>query len=703
MKSLHALIVIAALCLCIPGCGGEDSSSSSSSLSNTPAASADTPLEGKDLSKSSQLVGTWLFVTDGDFVGFEFMKDGKVLATPVMAAMAGLNSGVMMDYAVMDGGRVSLTTPTGQTQVFGVTISGDQLELKGKMMFAGTDSQRFRRLPAGQTLEQAFEEQQKAEAKARQDKYAALQTFLQKPGLVIVCLNPGPDAPASIAMSAQNDPAGQRAWHDDAPPHIDRISASVDLNEGGKNPLVNVTYGQQLQPPPTQQNYGNTTIAFEVTGDAKNPIAKAKITYGGKPFELELKQDENLHKQIVGRFDAEIARIEGLKKPMADLLKDFAVLEGVSGSEYPNQPKSNTVRIILVRNPAGGYTGESVLINANNGQAAPMPNTTAQIVVIDDKPMLMVDCYNRQYQLTHDPATGKLTGGWFYTNNPNGFVADLKIVEAMDEAARQKKFDAERKALASLSPSIPLIGMANHRGTFLPRPGPVALALTVGPDSKVSGTASFPQVLAVVEVQGQIAETLSGPQLDLQFGNLIESGSIHAGNLGNGLRSQRWAYRIADTGTSGGPIAITDGALILTQATDAHKAELKKKLTDALAAGLTLQMVHPDYGGNSVKQVFKFTIDPAGKVTGTTIAGDNGRPFHNQSTVAGDLADWQGLPYLVAQIADLPPAKAGAFHRTYTAQIVACPTETGWHFTAPYWPDTNDRARQYFEMAEARN
>lgn len=700
MKWLHATIVIGALCLCLLGCGGEESSSPS--LSNTSASEADAPLKGKDLSKPSQLVGTWLFASDGDYIGLEFMKDGKVLATPVMAAMAGLNSGVMMDYAVMDGGRVSLTAANGQTQVFGVTVSGDQLELKGGMRFSGTDSQRFRRLPSGQTLEQAFEEQEKAEAKARQEKYAALQAFLQKPGLVIVCPTPGPSAPASIAMSAQTDPAGQRAWHDDAPPHVDRVSASVDLNEGGKNPLVNVTYGQQLQPPPTQPFRGGTTISFEVSGDAKNPVAKAKITYGGQPFELELKQDEKLHQQIVGRFDAEIARVEGLKKPMSALLKDFAVLEGVSGSEYPNQPKADTVRIILVRDATGGYTGESVLVKGANGQAAAMPNTTAQITVINDQPMLMVNCYNRQYQLSHDAATGKLAGGWFYNNNPNGFVADLQVVEAMDEAARQKKFDADRKALASLSPSTPLIGLADHRGTFLPKPGPVSLALTVSPDNRVTGTASFAQVLAVVAVQGQIADTLSGPQLQLQFGNLLENGSIHAGNLANGLRNQRWAYRVADTGTDGGPIALTDGALTLTQATATYKTELKKKLADAMATGLAMRMMNPDYGVNTPKPVYQFKIDPAtNQVAGMWVSGD--RPFPAQTTFAGDLTDAGGLPYMTVQIADPPPARAGAFHRTYTAQMVAYPTKDGWYFTAPYWPDTNDRARQYFDMAEARN
>ena len=109
------------LCVVLAGCGGGDDSSGSS---------PEKSLDGDELSDSGDLIGTWVYVTDGDFVGFEFMKEGKALVTPAMAAaLTGLNSGMMMSYDVLDGGRLTLSAANGQTQVFHATIDGDLLEL----------------------------------------------------------------------------------------------------------------------------------------------------------------------------------------------------------------------------------------------------------------------------------------------------------------------------------------------------------------------------------------------------------------------------------------------------------------------------------------------------------------------------------------------------------------------------------------------
>jgi len=82
------------------------------------------PLEGREISRASQLEGTWLGTTEGDFIGFEFMDDGKVLATPFTAALTGLSGGAMYSYSILEGGRLSLVAPNGQTQIYGVTIAG---------------------------------------------------------------------------------------------------------------------------------------------------------------------------------------------------------------------------------------------------------------------------------------------------------------------------------------------------------------------------------------------------------------------------------------------------------------------------------------------------------------------------------------------------------------------------------------------------
>lgn len=696
MRAFRVSVWVAVFSALVAGCGGGDSSSGAAVGSSEPA-----PLEGKELRKASQLTGTWLATTDGDFVGFEFMKDNKVLATHAMqAAFAGAGSGMMMTYDIMEGGRLSLTSANGQTQVYTVTVKGDKLELRGSMMFASTDFQQFRKLSSGQTLEQAIKEEEAAQAKAARERYDAVAEFLEQPGLVIVCTTPGPGAPVSVAIAPADASGSQKAWHDDSPPHLDQISVRPSIEDSGKKAVAHVVFGPQIDPPPTQGSRGGSTIAFEIVGDARKPTAIAKVSYGGANYELELKRDEKLYKQIVARFDAEKQRIEDLKKPLVAMLQDFVVLEGDSHSEYPNQPKPNKAQISLARDEkTGAYAGEAILIDAQ-GRAAPLPNTTAQITVINDAPMLMINAYNRQYQLSLDAATGRFTGGWFYQNNPNGFQANLAIVSAEDAATRAKRVEGERQALLSINANAPLVGLINHTVQFLPKPTSVSLALSPAANGQLTGTATFPVVRAVIDAQAQIVDTLAGPRLRVQFGTLRESGSRHAGHLGNGLRNQAWTFQLAPGSTGGKALQFTDGAWTLTQTDAAAATALRKQLVDALGSGMTLAVRHPANPNNAPPLTFQFKGDGNGKLTGKTIGGTMLSGFDPQSTVQGEVQDNGNLPFLVIQVANPPPARAGAFHRTYTSEMVAYPTPDGWVFTGRYWPDTNASALSYYDLVE---
>ena len=217
MASRLTLLVLF-LAFMLNACGGGGDSSSSGASSG--------PLEGRAVGRASQLEGTWLGLSEGDFIGFEFMDDGKVLATPFTAALAGFGGGVMYDYTILDGGRLSLMTPNGQTRVLGVTIAGDQMELTG-MAFAPNNAQRFRRLPNGQTLAQGIEAQERLDAQAYQERYDALTEYIGRTDLVMTQTTPGPNGPAAIALNLVVMGTG-RAWHDDAPPHLDEITATIE-------------------------------------------------------------------------------------------------------------------------------------------------------------------------------------------------------------------------------------------------------------------------------------------------------------------------------------------------------------------------------------------------------------------------------------------------------------------------------------------
>ncbi len=682
-REVMAFIALISTTLLLAGCPSTDSGTDASQ-----------PLEGRPLARANQLEGTWLGITEGDFVGLEFMADGQVLATPVV----GFGTSQMFRYSLLEGGRLSLTLPNGQSRVFTAEIGGDQLELSGFMMLSGTNSQRYRRLPSGKTLEQGIEEQRAAEARAYEERLAAVNAFLAHPDLVIAPTTPAAGAPAAIALELAAGGVG-RAWHDDAPPHLDQITVQPGAGDRAGTLQVSVTFGQQIQPPPTQQRSG-TTITFAVAGDARNPTLTAQVNFGGQPFELAIVRDRDRHAAIVGRFDAEIARIEALRAPLISALRDYAVLQGTSAPDNPNRPQPSRIEVVLVRDEASGaYAGESTLIDGTTGQAVTAP-ATAQITVTGDRAMLMINASNRQYQLSLDQAAGKFSGGWFYQGNPNGWQAELTATQAFDAATRQRQVGAERTALASLQVATPLIGLVDGRIQFLPQPMAVSLALSSS-GGQIAGTATFPIVRAVIDVQGQIVESLTGPRLQLRFTGLRESGHGHAQNVFTTLRTQTWSYAVADAGTSGAPIKLTNGALTLTQATDAYRRSLLEQLTAAMSGGLKMTITHPRYNDNVTPLTFEFRIDRAtGRIGGSVVSGTARSMFNARSTVSGELADIAGVPLLSVEITDPPPARANLFRRTDVAELAAYPTEGGWQFVGPFWPTHQTTARQYVGFSQ---
>jgi hypothetical protein len=387
------------------GCGGESSSPSSA------PAPAETPLKGKDLSQTSQLVGTWSALTEGEFDCLEFMKDGKALVGDGSA-------GLTVDYSVLDGGRLSLMMPGGLTAVFGATIAGDQLELNGKASaLSSGGTQRFRRLKAGETCADARKAQAKAKADAYQKRVAALSDFLKQPGLVLAFTETGPSTPASIALVVEAAGGGfsGKAWHDDKPPHLNLISGQLQLNEAANMAQVIISYGQRLAPPAAQPD-GGGQIAMNVEGDGKDLRISAKVTFGGggPAHEMVLRSDPKLHAEIVKRYEAELARIESLKQPIIKLLKDYAVLRGQLKPMDTRKTEPDTADLTLVRDPKSGqYYCEGVTIGMRDrGELA--TKAAAEIVIANDRPWLRILCPPaREYMLAFpDEKANKLAGQW---------------------------------------------------------------------------------------------------------------------------------------------------------------------------------------------------------------------------------------------------------------------------------------------------
>lgn len=605
MVSRSTVLVLIALVV-LGACGGGGESSSSGASGG--------PFEGREVGRASQLEGTWLATNEGDFIGFEFMANGKVLATPFTASITGIG-GIMYDFSILDGGRLSLVTPNGQTNVFAVTIDNDRMQLDGFMMLSPTDSQQFRRLPRGQTLEQGIEAQAELDARAYTERYNGLLVFLGRDDLVMTPTTPHPSAPSAKALALMPGGTG-RAWHDDAPPHLDQMTATIEPQDrDGSRPAVHITFGPQLDPP-VAQSRGSGQILFNATGDANEPRLIANVTFGNQPFELEIRRDASLHREITGRFDAEKVRIEALRAPLLSALRDYAVIEGRSGAQVANQMTDD--RLVLVRNPdTGKFEGEGTLtFQSRPAQPGPL---AADVVVFGEEATLVIDGINRRYQLTlANAGTGELAGAWFPSGQQNGWQSQLAITESIDAAERQRRAEAQRNALRSLSPATPYFGRAPILAEAWGVPQPfVVLTVAPGTGDSFDVTARYPSIDMDVTMTGAIAETLAGPVLQLRS-TAIEiaeniSGMLALNNVQTQVRSQVWSLTLTDPGQPGSLLegaGTSMGAVSLEPMTDAWRRRQIETVRSTLARGAS-------FNGWSMTQrqappsVFQFTLDAA--------------------------------------------------------------------------------------------
>lgn len=617
------------------GCGGGDEPP------------ADGPLEGKELGRAGQLEGTWLGVNQGDFIGFEFMDDGKVLATPVTSALMG--GGVMYQYSVMDGGRLSLMTPNGQTRTFKVTLSGDYMQLEGGMMLSTDNTQRFRRLPKGQTLDQGIEEQERLDAAAYRERHEGLIQYLGRDDLVMVSVTPGAGAPSAIALDLDTNGPG-RGWYDDAPPHLDEIGTAIDtVSNDATRPALRITFGQQIDPPP-QQARGGGQVVFNSSGDADEPRLVANVTYGNQPFELEIKRDAKLYRDIIGRFDAEKARIEALRKPLLAALRDYAVIEGKSGAQYANQATQD--RLVLVKDAeTGKFSGEATLSYENRvPQTGPL---TADVVVFGDEAKLVINGLYRMYQLSLPAAdSGELAGAWFPSGQQNGWQTTLTITEALDAAERERRAEAQRKAFRNLDPSLSWFGRAPILAEAWAVPQPfVILTVTPGANDTFTAAARYPSLRMDVAMTGKIAETIAGPVLQLGYsGSEIDSSTaamLALANVERQLKNQVWSLTLTRPGDAGSLLeggGTSMGAVSLEPMTDAWKKRQLDSMRKTLAAGADFN-AWVMTARQAEATVFKFKLDPASGELNAVVPERSGPMYiWPGQTYEGKFVEQNGVP-----------------------------------------------------------
>jgi hypothetical protein len=621
---------LAIAAIAVAGCGGTDE-----------PVDPNAPVEGGVVRRASDLEGVWLGLTEGNFLGLEFMDDGRVLATLVSGGQ------LFYNYSVLDDGRLALIGIDGGGQeVYTTKIDGDRLEIESFI-----NEQRFMRLPDGQTLEQGLEEQLALREAQYEERHAALTAFLREPGLVVAASTPSAGGPAPMAVQYDGTTGMGQAWYDEDPPHLNVIRLEIDSDRN--MPIVNLTFGMQLRPPTNDQSESGS-ITFATSGDDfSNPTLLAQVNYGGQDLELALRRDRGQYDAIIERFDAAMAREDALRKPITDLLQEVVVLDGVLASEGVNA-NGYRDRIALTRDPQTGlYSGSSVWTNADTGQSMEFPVVSAEVAIINDAPMLIIHNPVYQYQLSAD--AGKLTGGYFRQGFNQGYAAEFTIARATDAATLERENQAERAALLEID-SRQYVGFVNHAPTFDRGQVPVAV-LTITPQANeiFTATVRFPGNRFTENMTGRIVDTLdAGPKLELQFVSIEpdEQGGVNPAQI-QPIRGQVWTLDVGEPVDGRRTLvgsATNLGPLEFHEMTAEWRAAQMRAFTEALTAGVDFTSRIPD----EPQTALRFKLDPATKqISGEMIATVGHNRFYNGVPHNGELTEVDGLP-AVSVSAQLP-------------------------------------------------
>ncbi len=263
IPTMLALVAIFAF----SGCGDKEANAGSSA--------ANQPVVGEAPSESSQLVGTWFRENQGEFVGMEFLDNGKAMLT------GGRRAGQILttDYDLLDGGRLSLVAAGGRTTIYNVKLDGGRMEL-----VSGTGNnqpQRYRRLAKGVTIATALKEE--AELKRQQaEKLAEFATnLIQQKQLVVSPKDASQLTVPRIALEIDSVQSGQIkgfAYYK-IPARKHQLTGSIVPDAGKGQARITLNFGKQVQPANANSaNAGN--MAFQVTGDPSQPEINASVRFG---------------------------------------------------------------------------------------------------------------------------------------------------------------------------------------------------------------------------------------------------------------------------------------------------------------------------------------------------------------------------------------------------------------------------------------
>lgn len=614
--SLWALPVLGLLLLA--GCGKSDSASSDSSsdASNEPAA---------PVSNESQLVGTWFQAAEQDLAGVEFGKDGKATLMLGSENNGEILQAVTLDYSVMEGGRVRMVVPQGQTVVFNCEISDDRLMLDPETRMMGLIGKSvFTRLK-GQTVAQALRAKAQEEQQKRQALVESVQKLLGQPNLVLESADPK----LNLSRYALELKGSASSWHgviysEFNPPLMREVTASVRLSKGDV-PQVILSLGNVVGPVGEgPRNPMTITLVAEGEGQAM------KLHEHG----LALKSDADVHAAIIANYESTQKQREQAVATFADQFKMYCLLEGEL--THPNNPNGRPVQVRLGFLRVQGKPAFVMADLRNNANPPPaMFNQPAVVQWETNKPMLAMPYMQGLLEPGKD---GRVIG------QLNGMKANLKITQCLSkEELAQRSADTVKFLDQQLADGVELCGPATINATN-PYPMPLSIKLKSNGRRQLGGSVSILHLGGEYELEGSAAPTLLGATITLKSTkNIKHSGT---GLLGRGRDFNLDLLWVDGKPKITGRQSGFQGATVELAPADADRlAADQKHLQGLLEKGVTFAKVN--LGDTSRPFQFDLKLDDNGKITGS-FSGDTQNPAQG-AEVSGELSQSDGFVFLKLQ------------------------------------------------------
>ncbi|MEM8885885.1 MAG: LCCL domain-containing protein [Planctomycetota bacterium] len=593
---VHRGILFAALLFAVSmlGCGSDDPPGPA------PGSGDRKPKpQGELVDDVDDLVGVWFRKTEGPLIGMEFTASGKVILTGGRARGTRIGGSQTLDYVLMEGGRVSMSTPRGRTRILQIKVSSDELYIDPEDAKRESDKQLFRRLE-DETLAQALEKEvarMQARDQARLDEVRAM---LRDGSHVIVAGDR-----TFLAFTLDRDDAGAlrgTGFRMD-PPAQQEVEARISKT------AVAIRFGRVVRPagmaPPAPPS-----ISFRIegepgevklTGQVHDPATKKLVP-------ATLRREDGELAACKAKLDEAEAKELAETEAFTTLLRRYARLEGECRG-IDGKPLAVVLRV--ARKGPKSYAGGSsnLRLTRKEGKVIGQLHASAQGQKI-------------VAELEPDGSGG--LKGMAQVSGRLPTPMSLKVVETMDEA----EYEAAGKRVIAvlknrLRDGLKLRGAV--RGGF-PQYGqraavkqtiPVEMLVYVTEAGVVTGSATYPTLAGRIELSGKLVE--SGIDSHLHITGAVRRAPQ---TFAWAARQQMWLYvdapdplRFRGVWTT----ARSPSEILLTPPTAEHRASDRAEIEKHLTEGQTFVARVP-VAREPVLVSLK--LDPAtGAVSGTLGSG----------------------------------------------------------------------------------